>query len=217
MIYYLTRSLSILLLKLFFRFEVRGEGQVPPQGGVILASNHQSFIDPLLVGCGTTKRPVHFMARESLFRGLWGWYLSRLNSFPVKRGGADRGAWRHFEELVASGKLVSFFPEGTRSPDGNLQKANAGSGMLIHRCKGAVVVPARVFGTFDVMPRHKFFGGFHKVGVAYGPPLDLDEEFSREGSREVYEAISDKIMAAIAKLSLQSGEQPAPEGAAKNQ
>lgn len=183
------------------RFRVAGTEHIPARGGVILASNHQSFLDPVLLGCGSSRLPVHFMARDSLFR-TWplGWYLRQTHTFGVRRGGADRQAWRRFEELVAAGEQVTFFPEGTRSPDGSLLPANPGSGMLIHRCPQATVLPVRIRGTHRVLSKAGGFGGLRPVSVRFGPPVDLSAEFAAEGGREAYAAIADKIMAAIAAL-----------------
>ncbi len=199
--YWLSRFVSGTLLRIFFRFKSVGWENVPKNGGVILCSNHQSFLDPLVVGCGNKRLPVRFMARASLWnvKFLAPWYDS-VGAFPVKRGGADRGAWKKFEELVAGGSQICFFPEGTRSPDGNLQPANPGSGMLLHRCPEAKIVPVRVFNTAKVMPKNKLFGGFHRVSVAYGPVLDLSEYLKMEGNRENYAKLADRVMQAIGEL-----------------
>lgn len=196
------RALFLPLLK----FRVGGLGNIPPTGGLILASNHQSYIDPILLGCATPRLPVHFMARESLFRSrILNFYFRNTHTFGVKRGGADRQAWKHFEQLVGDGEQVTFFPEGTRSPDGKMQLANPGSGMLIHRCPGAIVIPARIRGSWKVLNKTRGFSGLHPVSVCFGPPVDLGAEWGQKGSREVYTAVTEKIMAAIAAIPLVDG------------
>jgi 1-acyl-sn-glycerol-3-phosphate acyltransferase len=208
MIYYLVWHSGRLLLKLLLRLRIGGEVNVPRKGGIILVSNHQSYLDPYALGCASPRRPVHFMARESLFKNpVFGWIIRTIHAFPVKRGGADRQAWRAFENLVLSGEQVSFFPEGTRSEDGKLQVANAGAGMLIHRCKTATVIPVRVRGTYKVLNKTKGYQGRHPISVAFGPALDLSAEVAAEGSREVYEAIANKCMAAIASVPLVDGRE----------
>ena len=221
MVYYFTRFLLRLLLRVLWGLKWENIHYVPAQGGVILASNHESFLDPFLVGVSSPRIPVRFMARESLFHNMAvGWLLRQHCAFPVKRGGVDWAAWAQFEDFVKGGECVSFFPEGTRSRDGKLQTANPGSGLLVHRCKGAVVVPTRVFDTHKVIPRGKTFGGFHRVSVVFGPPLDLSREMAECGSCEVYTRIAEKIMTAISMIkppegrhhnaaenSLQGGEQ----------
>ncbi|HTB21144.1 MAG TPA: lysophospholipid acyltransferase family protein [bacterium] len=183
------------------RFKVGGLEHIPPAGGLILACNHQSFLDPIVLGCGSYRVPTHFMARASLFESrILNFYFRNTHTFGVKRGGADRQAWKHFEDLVRSGEQVTFFPEGTRSDDGRLQPGNPGSGMLIHRCPGAAVVPARIRGTWRVLNKTRGFSGLHPISVGFGPPVDLSAEWAQKGSREVYGAITDKIMAAIAAI-----------------
>lgn len=201
MIYYLVWHSGRLWLKLLLRLRIGGEAHVPRSGGVILVSNHQSYLDPYALGCACPRRPVHFMARESLFKNpVFGFVIRLIHAFPVKRGGADRQAWRAFENLVLQGEQVSFFPEGTRSDDGKLQPANAGSGMLVHRCKTATVIPVRIRGTYRVLNKSKGYQGLHPISVVFGAPLDLSAELAADGSRETYEAIANKCMAAIASL-----------------
>jgi 1-acyl-sn-glycerol-3-phosphate acyltransferase len=158
-------------------------------------------LDPIVLGCGSPRVPTHFMARASLFESrILNFYFRNTHTFGVKRGGADRQAWKYFENLVSSGEQVTFFPEGTRSDDGKLQAGNPGSGMLIHRCPGAHVVPCRIRGTWRVLNKSKGVRGFHPISLGFGPPLDLSDLWAQKGSREVYAAITDRIMAAIAAI-----------------
>jgi 1-acyl-sn-glycerol-3-phosphate acyltransferase len=112
----------------------------------------------------------------------------------------DRQAWQHFEDLAASGKAVLFFPEGTRSPDGQLQVAKAGSGMLIHRCRGSVVVPIRLFGTEKAMPRGSWWIRPRRVSAVFGPALDLEAEMAMPAGKATFALIADKVMKAIAEI-----------------
>jgi cytidylate kinase len=189
------------LLRIFARFEIRDRRAVPMVGPLILISNHESYIDPVAVGVASPRVPTRFMARASLWDSkLLAIYNDAVGAFPVKRGGADRQAWRRFEELVKGGAQVCFFPEGTRSPDGKLQPPNPGAGMLIHRCQGATILPVRVFGTHKVLHKDKGFQGFHQIRVAFGKPVDLSAEWAKPGSREVYQVIAEKMMAGIAAI-----------------
>jgi cytidylate kinase len=189
------------LLRILGRMEVRRREAVPMKGPLILVSNHESYLDPVVVGCASPRTPVRFMARDTLWNNRWiAIFNNAVGTFPVRRGGADRQAWRRFTELVLEGSQVCFFPEGTRSPDGQLQPANPGAGMLIHRCQGATILPVRVFGTHKILNRDRGFQGFHKVRVAFGSPVDLTEEWKQEGSRELFQSMSDKMMAGIAAI-----------------
>ncbi len=199
--YRLTWVLGTYAVMPLCKFKVAGREHVPMTGPVILASNHQSYLDPMVLGCGSPRLPIRFMARETLYHNkLAGLYFRHAQTFPVKRGGADRQAWKKFEELVKSGEQVSFFPEGTRTVDGSLLPVVPGSGMLIHRCPGATVVPARIRGSWKVINKEKGFQGFKPVSVGFGPPVDLSAEWAQDGGRETYQAIAEKIMAAIAAI-----------------
>lgn len=199
--YRLTWVLGTFAVMPLCKFKVSGREHVPMTGPLILASNHQSYLDPMILGCGSPRMPIRFMARETLYHNrIAGLYFRHAQTFPVKRGGADRAAWRQFESLVKSGEQVSFFPEGTRTEDGKLLPVVPGSGMLIHRCPGASVIPARIRGSWKVMNKKTGWGGFQNVSVGFGPPVDLSAEWAQDGGREAYQTIAEKIMAAIAAI-----------------
>jgi 1-acyl-sn-glycerol-3-phosphate acyltransferase len=178
---------------------------VPQQGGVILASNHSSFLDPPLVGAGL-KRDINYLARESLFRfpGI-GALLRSWNSVPVDRdGGGAKGLKNILARLLAGGGII-LFPEGTRTKDGNLQPARSGIGLTVIKST-APVVPVRVFGTFEAYGRHVTIPRPHRVVVKYGKPLDFEKlraeakTCDKTRLKEIYQQVADEIMAAIAKL-----------------
>jgi 1-acyl-sn-glycerol-3-phosphate acyltransferase len=129
---------------------------VPQTGAVILAANHASFLDPPLVGAAL-RRPINYLARESLFRfpGI-GRLLRSWNSVPVNReGGGAAGLKAILDRLLAVGGII-LFPEGTRTRNGELQPARSGIGLTVIKST-ALVVPVRVFGSFEAFGRnHKF-------------------------------------------------------------
>ena len=146
----------------YFRWRVFNAENVPLQGGVILASNHASFLDPPLVGSGL-KRDINYLARESLFRfpGI-GALLRSWNAVPVDRdGGGAKGLKIILDRLLAGGGII-LFPEGTRTKDGKLQPARSGIGLTVIKST-APVVPVRVFGTFEAYGRNHKFPRPHRV------------------------------------------------------
>src|SRR5665213_1390260 len=151
----------------YFRWRVYGADNVPLQGGVILASNHASFLDPPLVGSGL-HRDINYLARESLFRfPVVGAVLRSWNSVPVDRdGGGAAGLKAILDRLLAGGGII-LFPEGTRTPDGRLQRARSGIGLTVIKSTAAVV-PARVFGTFECYHRKIKFHLPKQLAVKYG-------------------------------------------------
>ena len=171
MVYDISRWLSRLTMTVLFRARVWGAENVPERGGVLVASNHQSFADPPLVGAPLRRR-AHYMARSSLFGvpGL-GWVIARINAFPVQRGGVDRQAMRTAIELMRQGQVLILFPEGTRSVDGEVQAFSGGFALLAARA-GVPIVPAAVYGAFGVWPRHRPLPWPGVVHVAYGEPLE---------------------------------------------
>lgn len=194
-----------LMYATYFRWRVFGAENVPKQGGVILASNHASFLDPPLVGSGL-KRDINYLARESLFRfpGI-GALLRSWNSVPVDReGGGAKGLKIILDRLLAGGGII-LFPEGTRTKDGKLLPARSGIGLTVIK-SSAPVVPVRVFGTFEAYGRHLIFPRPHRVIVKYGKPLNFDalraeaKTCDKVRLKEIYQLVADEIMAAIAKL-----------------
>ena len=191
----------------YFRWRVFDAENVPLDGGVILASNHSSFLDPPLVGSGL-KRDINYLARESLFRfpGI-GALLRSWNAVPVDRdGGGARGLKTILDRLLA-GNAIILFPEGTRTKDGRLQPARSGIGLTVIKST-APVVPVRVFGTFEAYGRQHKIPRPYRVAVRYGKPLDFAalraeaKTCDKARLKEIYQQVADEIMAAITKLEL---------------
>lgn len=189
----------------YFRWRVYNPERVPQTGGVILAANHASYLDPPLVGSGL-ERPINYLARESLFRfPIFGAVLRSWNSVPVDRdGGGARGLKNILDRLLAGGGII-LFPEGTRSPDGKLQPARSGIGLTVIK-SNAPVVPVRTFGTFEAWGRNQKIPHPKRVAVKYGEPMRF-EKLRAEAKvcdkarlKEIYQEIADEIMAAISKL-----------------
>ena len=199
-----------LLYATYFRWRVFNPERVPQTGGVILASNHASFLDPPLVGSGL-KRGINYLARESLFRfpGI-GALLRSWNAVPVDRdGGGAAGLKAILDRLLAGGGII-LFPEGTRTRDGKLQPARSGIGLIVIKSQ-APVVPVRTFGTFEAYGRNQKFPRPRRVAVKYGEPMRFEglraeaKTCSKPRLKEIYQQIADEIMAAIAKLEPREG------------
>ena len=190
---------------ILFRWGAYHPERVPAAGPVILASNHASFIDPPLVGIGL-KRPLNYLARDTLFRfPVAGAILRSWQSIPVDReGGGGAGLKAILDRLLAGGAIL-LFPEGTRTRDGNLQPARAGIGLAVIK-SNAPVIPVRVFGTFEAFNRNMRIPRPHSIAVKYGHPMLFAElraeakSCSKPRLKEIYQQISDEIMAAISEL-----------------
>lgn len=189
----------------YFRWRVYNPERVPETGGVILASNHSSYLDPPLVGSGL-HRPINYLARESLFRfpGV-GALLRSWNAVPVDRDGGGARGLKNILDRLLGGAGIILFPEGTRSPDGKLQPARSGIGLTVAK-SNAPVVPVRVFGTFEAWGRNHKIPRPKRIAVKYGRPMLFEKQRAEAKTcdkarlKQIYQEIADEIMAEIAKL-----------------
>ena len=189
----------------FFRLQVYGRENLLEEGSAIIASNHQSFLDPPLVGI-CMERELHYLARKSLFDiPLLGKLLPHLHVVGVDREGADMSALKSVIRLVKDGGGTIVFPEGTRSHDGELLPAKAGLGLIVAKTL-APVIPVRVFGAFKAFPRGAKFPQRTSVTVVIGKPIYFKKSDVAGDPREVYQRISDQVMAQIAALENPRGE-----------
>ncbi|MFQ5989838.1 MAG: lysophospholipid acyltransferase family protein [Candidatus Methylomirabilales bacterium] len=183
-----------------FRFQVVGKEEVPPTGGVILAANHVSYVDPVFIGVALAERQLHFMAKEELFRSpLLGALMRELNAFPVRRRQVDHAGIRQCLRLLEKGEVLLIFPEGTRGDGLALGKAEEGIGFLaVHA--GCPVIPVHVKGTDKVLPRGQRIPRVHPVTVYFGRPLRLNAEDYRKEGRWGYRRLSEQVMEEISEL-----------------
>ena len=167
-VYWPTRIVLQPLLMLLFWLKRVGREHIPADGGVIIAPNHRSFLDPWVVGI-CLRRPVYFVAKRELFQRRWmGWFLNSLGAFPIRRGESDEEAMETARQLVARGEAILIFPEGTRICRGSLGDPKRGVGRLALET-GAPVVPVAVKGTERA--RRGFIIRPCKVAVRCGRPL----------------------------------------------
>jgi 1-acyl-sn-glycerol-3-phosphate acyltransferase len=199
-LYRIGYTLSSIVAHLGFSIKAYGKENLIEEGPAIIASNHQSYLDPPMIGI-CCRRELYFLARKSLLeRPVIGPVLRQLNTVPVDRDRGDISAFKAILRILQSGNRLIIFPEGTRTTDGNLQPARAGIGMVIAKIR-APVIPARIFGTFEALPRT---GGLklRPVTVVFGSSIRFDKEEFPANDRELYQRLSDRVMAQIAKLQL---------------
>lgn len=176
-------------------WKIQGVENLPAEGPVILAINHQSIWDPL-VAASSLPRRVSFMAKEELFSvPVLGKVFLKLGAFPVKRGQGDMSAIRQSLAILKEGRVLGLFPEGTRSKSGEIQKGLPGMVLLMEKSK-ASVVPIKVFGT-----RHLLTKGWGKIAVVIGKPMTPQMLQAPEGVENRREWIANRIMQAMQELS----------------
>jgi len=184
----------------FFSYRVVGKEKLVTDGPVIIASNHESFLDPPLVGIAYDQE-VYYLARKTLFRGFGAWLYPRLNSIPVDQERPDMTSLKTIIKLLKQGNQVVIFPEGARTLDGELQEGQPGTGLILAKSK-AVVQPVRIFGARQALPRGSSKMKFCPITLVVGDPITFSPEELQAKGRDEYQKLSDKIMAEIAKLEL---------------
>lgn len=176
---------------------VEGTGHVPMSGPVILASNHRSNLDIVLLGA-VSPRPVNYLGKRELAeQNRIGPVLVQLGMVPVDRGRGDRGALEQIAAVLRAGDVVGIFPEGTRTPDGALHRFRSGAARLAAQTQ-APVVPVGVTGTEGWWPRHqkpqtRRRPQRHEITMRFGPPLDPPSDDPRERrafTAALHEAVS---------------------------
>ncbi|MBR0113437.1 MAG: 1-acyl-sn-glycerol-3-phosphate acyltransferase [Clostridia bacterium] len=180
----------------FLRFRVRyvGVENIPESGGFILASNHIHMIDPLMIGLGIKNRQLHFMAKKELWNNpIVAWAFTKVNGFPIDRGGADSQAIRHAVQVIENGYIFAIFPEGTRSRNGKIGKPKRGVANIAAQAKCGVL-PVSVYNNQGLKIRSKYT-------VRFGELIPYEElGLSENATRDEQSACADMIMAKITEL-----------------
>lgn len=193
--YLLGYSLSKGIAKTFFNYRVVGAENLIEEGPCIIAANHCSYLDPPLVGVAF-RRGIHYLARKTLLDWpVLGPIFPQLNVIPVDQKNADRSALMGAIRVVREGGAVLIFPEGTRSPDGRLQPAQPGIGMIAAKT-GAPVVPVAISGSHQALPRGRSWPKRSAISVRIGPPIRPN--FT--GQEREYLKMSQRVLDAIGAL-----------------
>lgn len=200
LVYAITHGCACVAATLCFRLTVHGREHLPLRGPCILASNHASYLDPVVLGAASPRR-LAFIARHDLFDvPLLGSYLRLLGAFPVHQEHAvDVESFRTALRLLGRGEAIALFPEGTRSHDGRLQTGKGGVGLLALKAN-VPVVPAYIAGTERALPKHTWRIRCAPVVVRFGPPLAPQAVVAGHRRTERGRALADAVMAAIAAL-----------------
>jgi len=190
--------------RLVWRLEVQGASNVPLEGGVIIAPNHLSVLDPPLIGCACP-RELRYLAKAELFRNrLFARFICRLGAFPVERGTADVGAIKTALQFLKDGRAVIIFIEGTRGTGEHLLPPTPGV-TLLARQSGAPIVPTAIVGSEQAWPKGSKLPRRAQVKVAFGEPVRYQEVFGGRTDRAARDAFSELIMERIEALTHQLG------------
>jgi len=195
--YRLLRRIAQVGIAGFWRLRVFDRRYEPTEGGVVYICNHQSFLDPPLVGMAL-RRPMHYMARDTLFDiPVLGRLISSVNSFPVRRASADIAAVKEAMRRLTSGAQIIVFAEGRRTDDGRIGPFLPGASLLCQRA-AQWIVPTLIEGAFDVWPRSRALPGPGEIIVRFARPIRRSEarkceptDFLRDIRRTIIEMQAD--------------------------
>ena len=207
MLYWFLRYLVVgPVLHLFFRIRVRGLQNLPKEGPVIVASNHLSAIDSFFIPI-VLPRKLTFLAKAAYFHGKGpvGWFVANfllgVGQIPIDRSGGAASSDSLNSGLVAlsEGKALGIYPEGTRSPTGNLYRGKTGIARMV-LAAGVTVVPISVNGTDGIMPKGAKFPRLPRITVTVGEPLDFSRFHGLDNDRFILRAVTDEVMLNILAL-----------------
>ncbi len=178
-----------------FDLKVYGRHNIPAEGGVLMISNHQSYLDPAILGAQLW-RPMSYLAKSDLWKNpVFGWLITRLNAFPVRQGAGDVGAIKETIRRLEEGHLLNIFPEGSRTEDGELLPIQPGAALVIRKA-GVPVVPAVIEGSYACWPRGQLLPSPGRIRILIGEPMQVDHL----KGKQIVEAIDRTFRDMLAEL-----------------
>jgi 1-acyl-sn-glycerol-3-phosphate acyltransferase len=198
----------------YFSMHVEGVENLPVDAPAILAMNHLSFIDSIVVPLNVPGRPVYYLGKADYFDS-WRtrWFFAGVGVVPVLREGGDAGK-RSLDtgvQILRGGDLIGIYPEGTRSPDGRLYRGKTGPVRMALEAE-VPIIPTAVAGTDKAMPTGTYLPRRHPISVRFGKPLDFSRYYDRKTDPFVLRSATDELMYEIMML---SGQEYVDEYAAK--
>jgi 1-acyl-sn-glycerol-3-phosphate acyltransferase len=180
--------------KLWFRFRWGGQEHVPPDGPLLLVSNHQSHLDPVLVGIACP-RQLRFLARKTLFFWPLSWLIQSLGAVSIDLSGSGIGGVKVTLKLLKDGEAVLVFPEGTRTRDGQIQSLEGGFAAIARR-SGAAIVPLAIDGAFAALPRGTSWPRLQPIRLTFGEVISADT-IAGQSDTELVELVQARIAALL--------------------
>ncbi|MGP0068748.1 MAG: lysophospholipid acyltransferase family protein [Isosphaeraceae bacterium] len=188
--YQIVKYLIGTLTLVIFGWRATGQGNMPRSGGVLLVSNHLSYLDVFFLGI-PLRRPLNFVARSTLFVPVLAFLMRSIGSFPIQREGIGASGVKETLRRLRAGGIVTLFPEGTRSRDGQLAPLKSGIAVLVSRAN-VPVVPVGLAGTFEIWPRSRRVPVLHPIRIHYGPPI-FPEDLSGMETEAITELIRQRL------------------------
>ena len=182
-----------MVLTLAYRVRVHGLDNYPQHDGFLICANHQSYLDPVVMGV-VCPRPINYLGRQSLFRfRLLGWFLKWNDTIPIDRDGSGIGGLKETLRRLKRRESVLIFPEGTRSPDGELQSIKPGFITIARRAQ-VDLLPVAIDGAYQAMPRSRWWPSLGSIVAVIGEPIQYAD----------YAQLSDDQLMALLESRLQA-------------
>lgn len=205
MAYPIVKRIIFPTVSLWIR-EINGISNIPKHGPFIIAANHASYLDHYIMGCLIIPRlnkKLHFLAKKEHFdnflKKAWHTYSGAI---PVDREKGGKEALEKAIKALNEGEIIGIHPEGTRTLNGNLQKAKTGVARLALLAK-APVIPIGIIGTFEIMPKGRYIPKLRRATVNVGKPMTFEKYYNKKINKRILREVTTKIMKEIAKLSRQ--------------
>jgi len=185
--------LCVVWFAFSYRFRFFGQQNIPHTGPVLFVSNHQSMLDPIIVGIGSSHRQFYAMARATLWNSkALGWLMDSLNAIPVDQDNPDASTMKRCIEVLKQNHALLIFPEGARTLSGHTEAFQPGTMLIIKRAK-PIIVPVALDGAFDVWPRTKKAPKpFGRIACIYGKPID-SEQLLKMKPKEALEQLQNTV------------------------
>jgi len=201
LLYVTTAFVFLSLLHTMHSYKVYGKKNLPKKGPYIVASNHVSNADPIVVGCLTPFGHIYFFAKDELFHHKkWGWWFRGMKAISTNRDRRDYKAVKKALQYLKNGKCIGVFPEGTRSTNGELgQEGGLGIGLLVEKT-GAPVIPIYLVGTNKALPPGSKYKTGTPVRTYIGKRVDFSGAQRIKDRRKRYEFFTKRVMKAISEV-----------------
>ena len=198
--YHFCWSFCLFTMKFGFRARYRGCRNIPGKGPVLVVANHQSFLDPPAIGSGVWRR-MNYLARKQLFKFKpFAWLIASVDAIPLDQEGIGFQGIKETMRRLRNKEMVLIFPEGSRSPDGQMQPFMTGYVNIAVKT-GAVIVPTAIVGAFEAYPRQNKYPSFFKPGlrIEYGKPI-TPEDYKEMKEAELHDLVEARVHEIFDKL-----------------
>ena len=189
--FFVLKAIGVLLLQIFFHVQVENRERIPMKGPLIVAANHFSYMDPMVLQSMFPRR-ISFMMTEVYYEGRGKWLFRLLHCISVKQKGSNIAALKEGLEVLEKNDVLGIFPEGGVSIEGRLREGNPGIGFLARK-SGAPVIPAFISGTYEALPKGAKIPRISKIKVIFGRPITFEGKDEKINKKEITRRIMDQI------------------------